>query len=120
GLGTSLFVDGRLMPNTELGHIEIRGKDAEERASDRARKKKNMGWTKYGRRLDEYLKKIEALLWPDLIILGGGTSKKSGKFLDELTTRTEVVVAKMHNEAGIAGAALAGVPEKEKTEVSTR
>lgn len=112
GLGTSLFVGNRLMPNTELGHIEIRGKDAEERATDRARKNKGMSWKKYGKSLDEYLRKIEALLWPDLIILGGGVSKKSEKFLDQLSTRTEVVVAKMHNEAGIAGAALAAIPEK--------
>jgi polyphosphate glucokinase len=112
GLGTSLFVDGHLVPNTELGHIEIRGKDAEERATDRARKKKGMSWKKYGQRLDEYLRRIEALLWPDLIILGGGISKRSDKFLDTLSTRAEVVIAKMHNEAGIAGAALAAVPEK--------
>lgn len=114
GLGTSLFVDGKLVPNTELGHIEIRGKDAEERATDRARKKKGMSWQKYGKRLDEYLKRIEALLWPDLIILGGGVSKKSDKFLDVLSTRAEVVIAKMHNEAGIAGAALAGTAEEQR------
>jgi polyphosphate glucokinase len=113
GLGTSLFVDGKLVPNTELGHIEIRGKDAEERATDRARKKKSMSWPKYGKRLDEYLRRIEALLWPDLIILGGGISKKSEKFLDTLSTRAEVAIAKMHNEAGIAGAALAGIEAKE-------
>lgn len=120
GLGTSLFVDGRLMPNTELGHIEIRGKDAEERASDRVRKHKNLSWKKYGGRIDEYLRRIEALLWPDLIILGGGISKKSDKFLDVLSTRAEIVIAKMHNEAGIAGAALAGVPEKEETRIANR
>jgi polyphosphate glucokinase len=79
-----------------------------------------MSWPKYGKRLDEYLKRIEALLWPDLIILGGGISKKSEKFLDALSTRAEVAIAKMHNEAGIAGAALAGLPESEEAKTSVR
>lgn len=116
GLGTSLFVNGHPVPNTELGHIEVRGKDAERRASDRTRKQQNMSWKKYGKRIDEYLRRIEDLLWPDLIILGGGISRKSEKFLDVLSTRTPVVVARMHNEAGIAGAALAGIPSEERTD----
>jgi polyphosphate glucokinase len=110
GIGTSLFVEGRLVPNTELGHIEIRGKDAEHRAADGARKRENLSWKEYAARLDEYLHKIEDLLWPDLIIIGGGISKKSEKFLPHLTARTKVVPAEMLNEAGIAGAALAGIP----------
>jgi polyphosphate glucokinase len=112
GIGTSLFVEGRLVPNTELGHIEIRGKDAEHRASDGARKRDDLSWKEYAERLDEYLHKIEDLLWPDLIVVGGGISKKSEKFFPHLTARTKIVAAEMLNEAGIAGAALAGVPDR--------
>ena len=112
GIGTSVFVGGRLLPNTELGHIEIRGEDAEHRASDSARKRDDLSWKKYAGRLDEYLHKIEDLLWPDLIVIGGGISKKSEKFFPHLTARTPIVRAQMLNEAGIAGAALAGIPDK--------
>jgi polyphosphate glucokinase len=112
GIGTSLFVEGRLVPNTELGHIELRGEDAEHRASDSARKRDDLSWKEYAGRLDEYLHKIEDLLWPDLIVIGGGISKKSEKFFPHLTARTKIVRAEMLNEAGIAGAALAGVPDK--------
>jgi polyphosphate glucokinase len=112
GIGTSVFVGGRLLPNTELGHIEIRGEDAEHHASDSARKRDDLSWKKYAGRLDEYLHKIEDLLWPDLIVIGGGISKKSEKFFPHLTARTPIVRAQMLNEAGIAGAALAGIPDK--------
>jgi polyphosphate glucokinase len=112
GIGTSLFVNGRLVPNTEFGHIEVRGKDAEHRAADSARKRHDLSWKEYAERLDEYLHRIEFLLWPDLIVIGGGISKKSEKFFPHLTARTRVVAAEMHNNAGIAGAALAGIPEK--------
>jgi polyphosphate glucokinase len=118
GIGTSLFVDGRLVPNTELGHIEIRGKDAEHRASDSARKRDDLSWREYAKRLDEYLHRIEALLWPDLIVIGGGISKKSEKFLPHVTARTRVVPAQMLNEAGIAGAALAGMPTEATIEAA--
>jgi polyphosphate glucokinase len=110
GIGTSLFVEGRLVPNTELGHIEIGGHDAETRAADSARKRDDLSWEQYAERLDEYVKTIENLLWPDLIVVGGGISKKSEKFLPHLTARTRVVPAQMLNEAGIAGAALAALP----------
>jgi polyphosphate glucokinase len=110
GIGTSLFVEGTLVPNTEFGHIEIRGEDAEHRASDSARKRDDLSWREYAGRLDEYLHRVEDLLWPDLIVIGGGISKKSEKFLPHLTARTKVVRAQMLNEAGIAGAALAGIP----------
>ena len=112
GIGTSLFVGGRLVPNTEFGHIEVRGKDAEHRAADSARKRDDLSWKEYAGRLDEYLNRIEFLLWPDLIVIGGGISKKSEKFFPHLTARTKVVAAEMHNNAGIAGAALAGIPEQ--------
>jgi polyphosphate glucokinase len=112
GIGTSVFIGGRLLPNTELGHIEIRGEDGEHRASDNARKRDGLSWKQYAGRLDEYLHKIEDLLWPDQIVIGGGISKKSEKFFPHLTARTPIVRAQMLNEAGIAGAALAGVPDR--------
>ena len=118
GIGTSLFVGGRLVPNTELGHIEIRGKDAEHLASDSARKREDLSWREYAERLDEYLHRIEDLLWPDLIVIGGGISKKSEKFLPHLSARTRVVPAQMLNEAGIAGAALAGIPMQATVEAA--
>jgi polyphosphate glucokinase len=118
GIGTSLFVGGRLVPNTELGHIEIRGQDAEHRAADGARKREDLNWKQYAERLDEYLHKIEDLLWPDLIVVGGGISKKAEKFFPHLTARTAFVTAKMRNEAGIAGAALAGIPGRETAKVA--
>jgi polyphosphate glucokinase len=118
GIGSSLFVGGRLVPNTEFGHIEIRGKDAELRASDSARKREDLSWHEYAGRLDEYLHKVEDLLWPDLIVIGGGISKKSEKFLPHLTSRTTVVPAQMLNEAGIAGAALAGIPTEAALEAA--
>ncbi len=118
GIGTSLFVGGRLVPNTEFGHIEVRGKDAEHRAADSARKREDLSWREYTERLDEYLHRIEDLLWPDLIVIGGGISKKSEKFFPHLTNRTEVVRAEMHNDAGIAGAALAGLPKKATVEAA--
>jgi polyphosphate glucokinase len=118
GIGTSLFVGGRLVPNTELGHIEIQGQDAEHRAADGARKREDLNWKQYAARLDEYLHKIEDLLWPDLIVVGGGISKKAEKFFPHLTARTDIVTAKMRNEAGIAGAALAGIPDKEAVKVA--
>ncbi len=118
GIGTSLFFGGRLVPNTELGHIEIRGEDAEHRAADRARKREDLGWKEYAERLDEYLHRIEDLLWPDLVVIGGGISKKSEKFLPHLTARTRVVPAQMLNEAGIAGAALAGIPTEPTVEAA--
>ena len=111
GIGTSLFVGGRLVPNTEFGHIEVRGRDAEHRAADSARKREGLSWEEYAARLDEYLRRIEDLLWPDLIVIGGGISKKSEKFFPHLTNRTPVVRAEMQNDAGIAGAALAGLPQ---------
>ena len=108
GIGSALFTGGVLVPNTEFGHIEIRGKDAEKRASDRAREEKDLGWAHWAGRVDEYMTHLEALLWPDLFIVGGGVSRKSDKFLPLLSRlRARVVPAAMHNDAGIVGAALA-------------
>ncbi len=107
GLGTALFTGGRLLPNTELGHIELDGKDAELRASDAARKREDLSWKKWAARLDKYLGALERLFWPDLIILGGGVSKNHENFIPRLTLKTPVVPAQLRNEAGIVGAALA-------------
>jgi polyphosphate glucokinase len=106
GLGTAMFVDGKLVPNLELGHIEIRGKDAETRASDAARQRKEMSWEEWGGKFNENLSWLERLFWPDLFILGGGTSKQFDKFKPHLHLRTEVVPAELLNQAGIVGAAL--------------
>jgi polyphosphate glucokinase len=108
GIGSALFIDGVLMPNTEFGHIEIRGKDAERRASEHAREERDLSWGKWAGHVDEYLEHMEALLSPSLIIIGGGISKKSDKFLPLLTgLRAPVVAAGMLNDAGIVGAAMA-------------
>ena len=107
GLGTALFTNGVLLPNAELGHIEVECKDAELRASDAARKREKLSWKKWGRRFDQYLNRLEKLLWPDLIILGGGVSKKIDKYMPYLTVGAQVVPARLRNEAGIVGAALA-------------
>jgi polyphosphate glucokinase len=109
GIGTALFSAGQLVPNLELGHLEIRGVDAEELASDAARQRQDMSWDKWAKRVDLYLTTLERLLWPDLIIVGGGVSKKYEKFLPLLTLRTKVVPAEMRNEAGIVGAALGAI-----------
>jgi polyphosphate glucokinase len=108
GIGSALFRDGILVPNTEFGHIEIRGRDAEERASERAKELHDLSWGKWAGRVDEYLRHVEALTAPDLIIIGGGISRKADKFLPLLTSlRATVVPAAMQNDAGIMGAALA-------------
>ncbi len=107
GIGTAVFVDGELVPNTELGHIEIGGRDAERWASDKVRADKGLSWKKWGARVNAYLQKLEALLNPELIMIGGGISKKPEKFFAYLDTRAELVAAKLRNEAGIIGAAAA-------------
>lgn len=118
GLGTALFTEGCLLPNAELGHIEVGGVDAEWRASDAARKREGLSWKKWARRLDTYLDTLERLLWPDLIILGGGVSKHHENFIPLLTVKAEVVPAQLQNEAGIVGAALAaGLQQGERSAV---
>jgi polyphosphate glucokinase len=108
GIGSALFIDGTLVPNTEFGHIEIRGKDAEKRASELVREEHDLSWGKWAGRVDEYLEHMERLLSPSLIIIGGGISRKSEKFLPLLTgLRAPVVPAGMLNDAGIVGAAMA-------------
>ncbi|WP_428261344.1 polyphosphate--glucose phosphotransferase [Haliangium sp.] len=110
GLGTAIFTDGVLVPNTELGHIEIDGRAAERRASDAARRRKDLSWKKWAKRFERYLQTLERLFWPDLVIIGGGASKKSDKFLPRIDIGAEVVPAQLLNQAGIVGAALAARP----------
>jgi polyphosphate glucokinase len=107
GIGSAIFVDGRLVPNTEFGHMEIRGKDAEDRAADRIRTEKDLSWEKWAGRVNEFLERMELLFSPDLFIFGGGVSKKHEKFLPLLRTQAKIVPAQMLNEAGIIGAAMA-------------
>jgi polyphosphate glucokinase len=107
GIGSAMFVSGILWTNSELGHLEVRGKDAENRASDRIRKAQGLSWAKWARRLNEFLGKVEFLFSPDLFVIGGGVSKKHHKFLPLLKTRAEIVPAQFLNNAGIVGAALA-------------
>lgn len=106
GIGTALLLDGVLVPNSELGHLEVEGHDAETRASDAAREREDLSWPAYAKRLSTYLRAVEAVLWPDLIVLGGGVSKKHDKFLPLLEVRTPVVPATLLNQAGIVGAAV--------------
>ncbi len=112
GIGSALFVDGMLMPNTELGHMALmcgpRGSvEAEEYASDRIRKGEKLSWSEWAARVNEYLAALEFLFSPDLFILGGGVSKRHQKYLSLLDTKAEVVPAQLLNDAGIVGAALA-------------
>jgi polyphosphate glucokinase len=111
GIGSALFVDGILVPNTEFGHVEIRGKDAEERASERAKVANDLSWKHWAKNVNEYLEHIEALVSPQLVLVGGGISKQSDKFLPLLTgLQARVIPAAMHNDAGITGAAMAAHP----------
>ena len=107
GIGSAVFVGGKLVPNTEFGHLDIRGKDAEDRASDRIRQKKELDWKQWAKRINELLSHLDILFSPDMYIIGGGISKKHKKFLRYLRTEAEVVPAQLLNNAGIVGAALA-------------
>jgi len=112
GIGTAIFHGGKLLPNTEFGHLDMNGKDAEHRASDAARQREDLSWKKYAKRLNKYLTALEKLFWPDLFIIGGGISKQSEKFIPLLKIETPVVPAQFLNEAGIVGAALAAEKSK--------
>jgi polyphosphate glucokinase len=113
GVGSGLFVDGKLVPNTELGHMEIRGRDAEKRSAAAARVRRGMSWKAWAADLDEHLQAIDRILWPSLIILGGGVSKRADRFLPRLTARPPIVTAELLNDAGIVGAALAAAEKFE-------
>jgi polyphosphate glucokinase len=101
-----MFTNGELLPNTEFGHIILKGMIAEQYASDAVRKNEDLSWKKWAKRFNKYLLRLEELLWPDLIILGGGASKKSEKFMPYFTVGAQVIPAQLLNHAGIIGAAL--------------
>jgi len=106
GIGSALIVDGKLVPNTELGHLELDGHDAETRAADSVRDAEDLSWPQWAERLQRYFSYVEGLFWPDLIVVGGGVSKKAEKFLPLLDLRTPIVPAALRNDGGIVGAAL--------------
>ena len=118
GIGSALIINGQLVPNTELGHLEIDGHDAETQASARARETHELSWKKYGKRLRRYFTHVEMLFTPDLFIIGGGISKNPEKFLPyfEEDVRTPIVMAELRNNAGIVGAAVwaAGMPSEQE------
>jgi polyphosphate glucokinase len=107
GIGTALFFRGQLFPNTELGHLPWKGRSAEKFAAASVRKKKDLSWEEWAGRVDKYLAKMEALFWPELIIIGGGVSTKHTQFFKYLKTRARLVPARLFNNAGIVGAAVA-------------
>ena len=106
GIGSALFLYGTLIPNTEFGHLELDGKDAELMASDRVREEEGMSWEKWASRVERYLRHVEALLSPRLFIIGGGVSKKADRFVPLIDIRTPMVPAMLLNNAGIIGAAV--------------
>jgi polyphosphate glucokinase len=107
GVGSGMFNDGVLVPNTELGHMEIRGRDAERRSAASARTRRGLSWKAWAEDLDEHLQAIDKLFSPKLIILGGGVSKNPDKFIPRLTVRARIVPARLRNDAGIVGSAIA-------------
>lgn len=107
GIGSAVFHDGKLVPNTELGHIEVDGHDAEKKAAASVKDIEGLSYPEWAKRVHRYLTALENLIWPDLFIVGGGVSKKSEKWVPLLDIRTKVVVASLQNNAGIVGAAAA-------------
>ncbi|MDO8484020.1 MAG: ROK family protein [Candidatus Limnocylindrales bacterium] len=109
GVGSGVFVDGILVPNAEFGQMEIRGRPAERRSAAAARIRRGLSWKVWAQDLDEHLDRIDKLMWPNLMILGGGVSKQADRFIPRLTVRCPVVAAQLRNDAGIIGAAIVAV-----------
>ncbi|MGD0861340.1 MAG: polyphosphate--glucose phosphotransferase [Candidatus Limnocylindrales bacterium] len=118
GIGSALFIDGRLVPNTELGHLQLKGHDAEEQAAESARERLGLGWAAWAAGLDDYLHELERLFWPDLFILGGGASKRADNYLPFLTVKTPIALATFRNNAGIVGAALVAHERRSRAAVA--
>ncbi len=112
GIGSALFIDGVLVPNTELGHIEVDGREAEKRASGRAKVEGALSWDAWAGELNRVLNELHALLWPDLIVLCGGITEEPENFLDKLHCEARLCIGALRAEAGIVGAALAAMPPK--------
>ncbi|RJQ82291.1 ROK family protein [Pseudonocardiaceae bacterium YIM PH 21723] len=104
GIGSSVFVDGELVPNTEFGHLEVDGHNAEKRAAASIKEDEDLSWAEWAKRVTRYLQAVETVMWPDLIIAGGGVSKKAEKWLPLLEVKTPVLAAGLRNDAGIVGA----------------
>jgi polyphosphate glucokinase len=113
GIGSAILVDGRLVPNSELGHLEIDGKDAERRAAASAREREDLSFGEWAKRVSRYLRRVEALFTPDLFVLGGGVSKRSVKWVPLLDVKTPIRIAELLNNAGIVGAAIAAVERRD-------
>jgi polyphosphate glucokinase len=107
GIGSALFTDGKLVPNTELGHMEVGGAEGEQRASARVRTERNLGWPQWAGLVNEYLDAINRLFWPELIVIGGGVSEQWAQFRSLLRSRAELRVAHFGAAAGAVGAAMA-------------
>jgi polyphosphate glucokinase len=112
GIGSALFLDGQLVPNTELGHLELDGKDAEKRAAASAKDNEGLSYRQWAKRVQRYLTHVQALFSPDLFVLGGGVSKAAEKWIPLLDLRTPIKPAELLNNAGIAGAALAAAERR--------
>lgn len=107
GIGSALFVDGKLVPNTELGHLQVKGQEAELRAAGRVKVENNLSWDAWAQELNLVINEMHALLWPDLVVLCGGITEEPENFLDKLRCEARLVVGALRSEAGIVGAALA-------------
>jgi polyphosphate glucokinase len=113
GIGSALLVDGKLVPNTELGHLELDGYDAETRAAASVRDRESMPWKRWARRVQRYMSHVEMLFTPDLFVVGGGVSKEATKWVPYLDLRTPVKPAQLQNNAGIVGAAMAAAERRD-------
>jgi polyphosphate glucokinase len=110
GIGSALFIDGRLVPNTELGHLQVMGREAEQRAAGRVKVENNLSWDAWTDELNLVLQAMHSLLWPDLIVLCGGITEEPEKFMHKLHCQARLCVGALRSEAGIVGAALAAMP----------
>jgi polyphosphate glucokinase len=113
GIGSAILADGKLVPNSELGHLEIDGKDAERRAAASAREREDLSFGEWAKRVNRYLRHVEGLFTPDLFVLGGGVSKRSPKWVPLLDVKTPIRIAELLNNAGIVGAAIAAVERRD-------
>lgn len=112
GIGSALFTNGNLVPNTEFGHLELNGGDAEKYAAASIKDELDLSYREWAKRVDEYFAMLEKAVYADLIIVGGGVSKKADKWLPHLHNRTKIVPATLLNAAGIVGAALAALENR--------